>query len=526
MKHKVFTFTLLLTMFTAMGAWAQNLPGIPGTTISSIWSSPQSTATEGRYRSNADDFIRPDTYTGVRFDKWFGLVSFLTESSISINEGASDAVATAGFATKAGKVYIGAFYSGNFWTWSPANGYTEQKFAEGSAPAGGVADKTYNVYDRPSVVPRPINNAALLIGLADMGFRLTYRTNHQSFNKDDFVIRTRVGTTQPPEYNYQLYKNFHTEFGYIAPQIAWAMAKNLTKNGIRPYVSADLVFVRNHERMETVGGTVIGEGEDAVKVTGEKISFSENHFDPSFGLGLGGYTFYENNGFRASFDFDYVLTFNIYNNDYSYVENGQNKTAQFSGTFRPGVYSLIEQNKVSNLLTPSLSGQWSNDRLAMRFKLNLPLTLDLEEKNNMNLDGNYNPIYNGGSQSYTVFIFRPDLRLALQYKIIPNRLTLNAGARIQATAITMRTIDYKTYDNEGTLVDSSKIHEPSFADNTGTGNRFVSRFSIGPTFNVTENVWVEANTGITNVYGDDAINIFSADKNLFSFGSILVALKF
>jgi hypothetical protein len=172
-----------------------------------------------------------------------------------------------------------------------------------------------------------------------------------------------------------------------------------------------------------------------------------------------------------------------------------------------------------------MSGQWSKDKLALKFKLNLPFTLDIEKKANMILDVNNNPIYHGENQAFTVFTFRPDLRLALQYKIIPDRLTLNAGARIQATAITMRTINYKSYDN-GNLIETSKIHEPSYADNTGTGNRFVSRFSIGASFNFTENAWAEANTGITNVYGDDAINVFSSDKSLFSFGSILVVLKF
>jgi hypothetical protein len=517
MKIKVFTLALLLIIIATVGAWAQNLPGIPNTTITSIWSSPQSTATEGRYRSNADDYIRPDSYTGLKFDKWFGMVAFLTESSISYNEGASDAVATAGFATKISKVYLSAFYSGNFWTWSPSNGYTEQSFPAGSAPSGGVADKTYKVYGTPSAAIKNINNAAVLIGLADMGFRLTYRTNHQSFNKKDFVVRTNLGG-QPPTYNYQLYNNFHIESGYIAPQIAWAMAKNLTKNGLRPYITADLVFIRNHERMKTVGA-------DASGNSGEKISFSENHFDPSFGFGLGGYNFYEKNGFRASFDFDYALTLNLFNNEYSYVENNQYKTGKIKGTFRPGVYPIVEQNKLANLITPSLSGQWSKDKLALKFKLNLPFTLDIEKKANMIFDGNNNPINHGENQAFTVFTFRPDLRLALQYKIIPDRLSLNVGARIQATAITMRTIDYKSYDN-GNLIETSKIHEPTYADNTGTGNRFVSRFSIGASFNFTENAWAEANTGITNVYGDDAVNIFSSDKSLFAFGSILVVVKF
>jgi hypothetical protein len=315
--------------------------------------------------------------------------------------------------------------------------------------------------------------------------------------------------------------------GYIAPQIAWAMAKNLNANGIRPYATLDLVFDRDYQKDETVGGTVIViDDDDTVTVTGEKIGDSKNHFDPSLAIGMGGYTFHNQDGFRASFDFDYVFSMSIYDNEYSYVEDGQYKTAKIKGISTPETnIPLIEQSKVSNLLTPSISGQWGVDRLALRFKLNLPLALVFEEKNNMMLDNSNKAIYNGESQSFTVFTFRPDLRLALQYKIVPDRLTLNAGARIQATAITRRVIDYKNYE-EGTLVVSSKKHESTFSDNEGGVSRFVSRFSIGANFNFTENVWVEATTGTANLWGDNAINLFSSENNLFSFGSIMVGLKF
>jgi hypothetical protein len=202
MKNRVFTLTLLL-MIAVTGVWAQNLPG-------NIWSSPQSTTTEGRYRSNADDFIRPDAYTNVNFNKWFGMVAFIS----NYGDSDTDAIATAGFATKINDLYIGAFYGGNFWTGSPTNNFTERKITGNTFP-----DNTYNIYNTPNVEPGPVNNAAILIGIADMGFRLTYRTNHQLFNKSDFVIGNETS-------GYQLYRNYQAESGYIAPQIAWGRAKD------------------------------------------------------------------------------------------------------------------------------------------------------------------------------------------------------------------------------------------------------------------------------------------------------------
>jgi hypothetical protein len=493
MKSKVLTLTLLIAVVAAAGVWAQNLPG-------GIWASPQSNATEGRYRSNADDFIRPDAYAGVNVNKWFGMVAF---TSKVVQEAELGALATVGFATKVNKVYIGAFYSGDFWTWAPANNYTERQFIGADVPAGGKAGTTYDYYSNISVVPGPVNNASVLIGVADMGFRLTYRTNYQFFNKNDIVAGSAGA--------YQLYNNYQTESGYIAPQIAWAMAKNLTKNGIRPYVTFDLGIERDYLKMETADGINIGR--------------SLNHIDPSFAAGMGGYTFLNKDGFRLPADVDYVLTFNVYDNEYSYVEDGKYKTAKIQGTYSPASISFIEKSYVSNLLTPSLSGQWSKDRLALKFKVNLPLGLINEEQSPMKLDANNNMINTGTSESSIAFTFRPDVRLALQYKVIPDKLTLNVGARIQSTTITAGLIDRILYDEYGKEANVTKVHQNAYGDNAGGGSRFVSRFNIGPTFNFTENCWVEANTGVTNAYGNNAIDVF-APGGLFSFGSIMVGLKF
>jgi hypothetical protein len=508
MKNKVFTFALLLSMIAVAGSWAQNLPG-------GIWSSPQSTTTEGRYRSNADDFIRPDNYTNLRLNNWFGMVSFLWDGSYS-------GIATAGFAKKANDVYISAFYSGNFWTWAPINDYTERQFSP-NPPNGGAANQTYNVYNKISVVPNPVNNAALLIGVADMGIRLTYRSNHQMFDKNDIVVGSGDDSTK-----YQLYKSYQAEGGYIAPQIAWAMAKNLTDNGIRPYLTVDLEFHRDYEKTEAVGSTIeiIKDGDDEKQVTvtgGERIGRSLNHFDPSVTVGMGGYTFFNKNGFRGSFDLDYVLSMNFFDNEYSYVEDGQYKTGKIKGTYSSGEFPYVERSYLSNQLTPSLSGQWGADRLALRFKLNLVFGLINSDQNLMNLTGS--ELIYSDSSSYTTFTFRPDIRLALQYKIVPDKLTLNVGARIQATTLTAGTIVRKTYDNAGEEISVSIKHTNTYGDNSGGGSSFASRFHIGPTFNFTENCWLEAVTGVSSAYGENAIDIF-APGGLFSFGSLMVGLKF
>jgi len=340
-----------------------------------------------------------------------------------------------------------------------------------------------------------------------MGFRLTYRTNYQSFNESNIVS------------NNQLYKSYQAENGYITPQLAWAMAKDLTKNGIRPYVTLDLAFNRDYVKTETAGP-------DSLGVTGAYIGRSSNLFTPTLSAGLGAYTLYNKDGFKLSGDLDYELRLNFYDNEYSYVEGGVYKTGMIKGTYSPGSNPYVEQTFVSNLVTPSLSGSWSKEKIALKFKLNLPLTFSGREQNIMDLDTSNKLVYNGASKSTTTFLFRPDIRLAMQYKIIPDKLTLNTGARIQATALTLDTIDEKQY-NYGDLVNGSarKSHNKLFS-NTGTSTQFVSRFHVGAAFNFSENVWTEASTGVSNAYGNEGtIDVF-APGGLFSFGSILVGLKF
>jgi len=488
MKNKVIIFTLILSMSAAIGLHAQNLPG-------NIWSSPQSITTEGRFRNNADDFIRPDAYTGVNLDKWFGLVSFLWD------EATYGAIMTAGFATKVKNLYVGTFYTGNFWTNAPVNNYIEQEPAV--VPSGGTVGKVYDVYtSAPSVggATNPVNNAAVLIGIADMGFRLTFRTNYQSFNENDIVTGD------------QLYKNYQIERGYLAGQIAWAMAKDLTKNGIRPYMGLDLVFDRDYQKTTT-------EGPDSDGNTGAKTGYSLNYFAPEFSAGLGGYTFYNQNSFRVSCDIDYVLGLKTYDNEYWYDTEGENKTGRIKGIYSPGNNPYMEKFYFSNLITPSISGSWSGNRIALKIKLNLPFMISGEDQNSMDIDSSGNLFYDGASKSISTFTFQPDLRLAMQYYIVPDRFILNLGARIQATVITKESV-IEAYYNNNVKTASQKLHQDT------SGGSFVSYFHIGSAFYFTENVWIEATTGVTKSFGNqEAIEIF-APGGLFSFGRIMVAMKF
>ena len=101
MYKKIIGLALALLSAAALNLWAQ-LVDLPG----GSFSSPQGATTQGRIRSMADDMLRPDAYRNVKYDKWYGIVSF---------SNLFDAKAMLGVAHNIGNIYFASFYRGSFW---------------------------------------------------------------------------------------------------------------------------------------------------------------------------------------------------------------------------------------------------------------------------------------------------------------------------------------------------------------------------------------------------------------------------
>ena len=487
MKNRIFglTIAIALSMFAAGGGalWAQGM-GVTG------WSSPQGTATQGRIRSVADDFIRPDSYTSARIGNWFAMTSFASTNSVSL-----------GYAKKLEKVYIGAYYGGTFWANITPFNYTEQDIPW---PNAGDSTKTVPVYDNLNfTTPGPSNRIAVLIGVADMGFRLTFFTDHESFSKKDLRDSTGGGTN---------YKSYKQDFGSIRPQLAWSMTKNLTENGVKPYATLDLDFQRDSMKAELAAG-------DA----GEYIGRSANIFEAVLQLGLGGYTFYTKEAFRLSADFEYRLTPRIYSNKYNYVDGGKNKAGKIKGLNDDG--DLTENGYFSNLITPYLAAQWGDGPVALRTRLQLPMTITNAKVTPMELNGDKLE-KDGVYTNTTTFGFNPSLQLALQWRPI-TKLAINAGGLIGLGNIGGTTVKSTTY-----VADKEQDNSATKRVNKTIPATVTNQLFLGATFNPTEYLFFEAVCGATasstpiGGTGSNRISIFDTTNGLFSFGSILVGLKF
>jgi len=516
---KLIVIMVMLTMLVGV-VFAQSIPG--------GFVSPQSAATQGRIRSAADDFIRPDAYTGVSFERWYSMASF-----------ANTGIATLGYAKKFGggeggnSLYLSVFYNGSFWNNVTSPAYTEDK---NEFPITGEKEKNVPVYGRINLGSQPSNQIALLIGAANMGFRISYRTTHETFAiNGDSLIDTSTGNAPA---DYTAYKSYEIEKGMLSPQIAWSLTKNLVDLGIKPWVTFDLTFNRNN--FLTQGYTQKDGKYVAAK---EEIYNSENTIAPEFNVGLGGITLANKNGWRTNADFEYRLQITSYSNDYNYTDSkDENAIKSFNGAYNPNrkkmvnnveeddpLFSEISYN--SHRIRPILSTQWNGDKLRLRVKLDLNMIISNTVDNPMDVkigDKNGTLVINGKTADTFGFQFNPDFQLAAQWQAA-SKLFLNAGGRINLVALNTQTTEGKTYANGKEPVDSNgKTIDTSYRTKTTTYGATQNHINLGVTLNATDNLSVEATTGLIGTSkSTNNANVFdTTDTGLLNFSSILVSVKF
>jgi hypothetical protein len=470
---------------------------VPGT----AFTSPQSAATAGRLRSTADNFIRADAYVDVKFDKFFAMASYQS----------APGTALFGYAGKAGDLYVGLYYGGTLWANIPNITYTESTGTWVGVPNSGDV-KSYNSTNFLGS-GAPNNTLSLLFGFANMGVRASLYTNKKIFSD----IRFAVGT--------DYYISYETESGVVTPQLLWSMTKNLTDNGIKPYLALDMAFTKNYTKINEYyldAGIYVADQ--------EVISQSDNNILTRIRAGLGGYTLFNKNGFRFSTDLDYDLRLTSYDNDYNYADsNGKLQIITgFKGTVTnpSNPTAFVESSLTQHTINPSFSGQWSGGPLSLRFKLNMNVNLSdtISTEKSFQLDAGNNPTTNGalarnGTDSKATMIgFNPDLRLAAQWKITP-KLALNLGGRINFNSITSTTTEGKSYINDNE-VDNSSFKTVVTANPATISNTL----AMGVTINATDNLTFEVASGATN----GTIDVFgtSGGNSLLYFTNLLFSLRY
>ena len=274
------------------------------------------------------------------------------------------------------------------------------------------------------------------------------------------------------------------------------MARNLTDRGIRPYAGIDLIFSKYYEKFEQydpLDGTT----------NGNEVKTSMNYFEPRLTIGMGGYTFFNRDGFNLSADIEYQFRLRFYNNEFHYHDGSTNKIATIRGLNTST--RLTEDRYIFNNIMPTLAGSWNGDNLALRFQLRILASITNEDA--IEMDGSTGSLVKTGVfANTTTFLLDPQLRLAVRWTIVP-QLSLNVGGQIRALPMIIESIDE---DNSATR------------STTYTGAD--TELTLGFTFSPVERLSFEAVVGVNPV--NNSISVFHTSEGLFTFGNILASLRF
>lgn len=423
-----------------------------------FFSSPQKQATATEIWSDADLFLSTRGYAGVDFDKFFSFISFQNRD---LSFSGETGMMQLGFATRFGDLYTALYYGGNTLA-LPLNTYTEKdgKRYYGSAPPlfrrSGTTEKV------------PHNEGALLIGVADMGFRLAFASEYNSNNLKDIVVGT------------QQFNSYQEEYGHLNPQIAWGMTKELIPDmGLKPHVYVDLDFMRDYKKTDEIN-------------FGDAVDHSNNDFTLGITAVTGSLALVKINNFEFGVDLWYTLNLKLFNNEYSapdgtvvpYKANtkGYNESGKWVDL---GYYRT---DYAENYLTPYLYASWSGDRIELSGELELELGVT-SEKGSEFIEGPSALIKDGASFKSTTFAFTPTFYLGMQYAIVREKLFLNVGSKIKILSLSSEGKSIDTYNNDNQVGDTKNEYTNNF---TGAS----TELKVGLTYNITRNVGFQAMCGV------------------------------
>jgi len=465
--------------------------------ITTAFASPTGSVTYSLFKMPEDNYLDARNYPKVGLEKFFATAGL-----------SSSSYADLGYAAKTtGGLYFGIGYTG-----APLD-YADIGYTEANSSFNGGANKTFKTYadvQNEIRTDTPYNNIRLLFGVADMGFGVGFSSTYQLFEvKEDAMVNTTP------------VKSYKTEFGNLSPSFVWAMAKDITPNGLRPGVSLFFTF--------HVDSTEINEYHALNESWGSNVN-TDNYTTIGVGLSSGDYYLKRTEGgFKFSVALAYSLDTTIYGeNQFSEVDAVGKKiiTEKRNGRFNYyGSDTLITNyTYFFHSISPSLKVIYETERIGIGAQLALPVNI-VSRKYTLyhfnNYSGSYFEYKEDREYDSTSVDFYPRLYLGSQFKLVPDRFNINIGATIGLSSAGQS-------QSETTNI-GDPYAVPPVADTTRTSvNPYTqgtsADFSVGATLFFTKNVSLDAYTGVRNT---DSFNSFGAfGSSLTTFSGVLLSLKY
>lgn len=537
MRTKMYISCMLALMITA-AAWAAEGP-----------SSPQSKATASLNGTEADRFMSLTDWSTVNFDKLFTYAGF-AQQNVNGNRNILDV----GAAFKAGPVYIGAWYQGQFGNVSTSNNKgTTTTITESTVNPGTIDNTAHTNTARISQSHNANHDVAVLIGFSNMGVRLGYtrtgKNNSGTYFDDAVTPDTETTNSKTPGQVNN--KKTYDPKGYLndadrTGTVDFGMNLSLGTLSVSPTVGLEFKVDQNSSygvRTVTTKDETLGTSDITKTVSTSSKNDTKTTLTAKLGADLG-----LNDSLNSNFSFGYDFGIDIYGTkkhtaaDGSTIALANSYTIQtdthrdvvtaanqtITDTFKATAYN---KSYIANTLTVGYTMRKDfTDRLSLFAGVKAPIGFNFRTEVTKGVDktttttiDKVNPLNNNTSVvetetpattvKTTTVTLSPSFKAALTYAAIPNRVFVSFGTEVKpfgqgtgkcefktvkttVNGFTQTTTTTTTYPNDSSRTTSGSSTTPvgsttESADNTVTYGKVTVDVNLGVRWNIVDAVCVD-----------------------------------
>jgi len=456
-------------------------------------------STAGIFSNDVDLFTHYHKYGNVLSDgaKWFGFVTGDTSNGGS---------ASLGYATNFGGIYLGAWYNGYIVKLTNAD-----YFRQTITPVYNSLDVLTQTEDKTEYLAEKTltsyNDFKFLIGVAGQGIKVGFKESYSTDLNPAAANRALTVTDYKDgrvDYGNAVvaYKN---ESGTITPSLGWGTNLAISGMNLMPYV--DLGFsIYNEQKVDNYENYITVNGEKQLDpATNGTVGAGKNNGKMTPDITVGARIDLPKKGTVVNqFGLKYNINFELYSNSYdgtgltgdpvagtvSWSQGSVNRVTNYADRTQTATnltLTINEKTQLKNTITPSykITGE-PFENFKIGFSAGIPVSFDFITNNGYDRQIQRTEVkylggvqqgyvtetetfnYNGTHNDQSTLNLQLDLAFGAQYKLVPNRLTLNAG--IKATPFGYSYTNTKTIPNSVTSVATSKttMEDGSVTANTKT----------------------------------------------------------
>ena len=537
MKTKMYISCMLALMITA-AAWAAEGP-----------SSPQSKATASLNGTEADRFMSLTDWSTVNFDKLFTYAGF-AQQNVNRNRNILDV----GAAFKAGPVYIGAWYQGQFGNVSTSNNKgTTTTITESTVNPGTIDNTAHTNTARISQSHNANHDVAVLIGFSNMGVRLGYtrtgRNNSGTYFDNAIVPDTETTNSKTPgqvngktTYDPKGYLNAADRTGTVD----FGMNLSLGTLSVSPTVGLEFKVAQDSSygvRTVTTKDETLGTSDITKTVSTSSRNDTKTILTAKLGADLG-----LNDSLNSNFSFGYDFGIDIYGTKKHTAADGSTIALANSYTIQTDTHrdvvtpanqtitdpfkaTAYNKSYIANTLTVGYTMRKDfTDRLSLFAGVKAPIGFNFETEVTKGVDktttttiDKVNPLNNNTrvvetetpatTVKTTTVTLSPSFKAALTYAAIPNRVFVSFGTEVKpfgqgtgkcefetvkttVNGFTKTTTTTTTYPNDSSRTTSGSSTTPvasttESANNTVKYSKVTVDVNLGVRWNIVDAVCVD-----------------------------------